>query len=91
MLPARRYGMVRTQPQKQLYFKCYVVRTVHFGMKLYNDQRNAQVFKFILFIYYFCLTSFGLSFSPLSEGGVQHWQWFKTAGYGVSALAPNPT
>jgi hypothetical protein len=27
----------------------YVVRTVHFGMKLYNDQRNAQVFN--LFIY----------------------------------------
>jgi hypothetical protein len=22
----------------------YVVRTVHFGMKLYNDQRNAQGF-----------------------------------------------
>jgi hypothetical protein len=26
-----------------------VVRTVHFGMKLYNDQRNAQVFN--LFVY----------------------------------------
>jgi hypothetical protein len=26
----------------QLLF--YVVRTVHFGMKLYDDQRNAQVF-----------------------------------------------
>jgi hypothetical protein len=32
-----------------LVFKCYVVSTVHFGMKLYNDQRNAQVFN--LFIY----------------------------------------
>jgi hypothetical protein len=30
-------------------FKFYVVRTMHFGMKLYNDQRNAQVFN--LFIY----------------------------------------
>jgi hypothetical protein len=30
-----------------LYF--YVVSTVHFGMKLSNDQRNAQVFN--LFIY----------------------------------------
>jgi hypothetical protein len=29
--------------------KLYVVRTVHFGMKLYNDQRNAQAFN--LFIY----------------------------------------
>jgi hypothetical protein len=29
--------------------KFYVVRTVHFGMKLFNDQRNAQVFN--LFIY----------------------------------------
>jgi hypothetical protein len=27
----------------------YVVMTVYFGMKLYNDQRNAQVFN--LFIY----------------------------------------
>jgi hypothetical protein len=27
----------------------YVVRTVHFGMKLYNDQHNAQAFN--LFIY----------------------------------------
>jgi hypothetical protein len=27
----------------------YVVRTVHFGMKMYNDQRNAQAFN--LFIY----------------------------------------
>jgi ribosomal protein L37E len=27
----------------------YVVRTAHFGMKMYNDQRNAQVFN--LFIY----------------------------------------
>jgi hypothetical protein len=29
--------------------KLYVVRTVHFGMKLYKEQRNAQVFN--LFIY----------------------------------------
>jgi hypothetical protein len=29
--------------------KFYVVRTVYFGMKLYIDQRNAQVFN--LFIY----------------------------------------
>jgi hypothetical protein len=34
---------------KQRRLKFYVVRIVHFGMKLYNDQRNAQVFN--LFIY----------------------------------------
>jgi hypothetical protein len=26
--------------------KFYVVKTVHFGMKLYNNQRNARVFNF---------------------------------------------
>jgi hypothetical protein len=29
----------------------------------------------------------GLSFSPSSEAGVQLRQWFKSAGYGVSARA----
>jgi hypothetical protein len=28
----------------------YVVRTVHFGMKLYNDQRNAQVFNSFIYL-----------------------------------------
>jgi hypothetical protein len=33
-------------------FKFYVVRTVHFGMKLYNEKRNWQVFNFFyLFTY----------------------------------------
>jgi hypothetical protein len=38
------------------YSKCYVVRTVHFGIKLYNDQRNAQVFNlftYLLLLYLF--------------------------------------
>jgi hypothetical protein len=35
---------------------------------------------------YFCLKCFGLSISPSSEAGVQLRQWFKTPGYGVSAL-----
>jgi hypothetical protein len=35
---------------------------------------------------YFCLTCFGLSFSPSSEAGVQLRQWFNTPGYGVSIL-----
>jgi hypothetical protein len=34
---------------KQNMDKFYVGRTVQFGLKLYNDQRNAQVFT--LFIY----------------------------------------
>jgi hypothetical protein len=32
---------------------------------------------------YFCLTCFGVSFSPSSEAGVQFRQWFKSSGYGV--------
>jgi hypothetical protein len=67
--------------------KFYVIMTVHFGMNLYNNQRNVQVF--YLSIYY-CLTCFGLSFSPSSETGVQLRQWFKTLGYGVSARALTP-
>jgi hypothetical protein len=35
----------------------------------------------------FCLTCFGLSFSPFSEEGVQFRQWFKFPGYDVSARA----
>jgi hypothetical protein len=66
----------------------YVVRTVHFGMKLYNDKRNAQVFN--LFIYFFCLACFGLSFSPSSEASVQLRQWFTSPGYGLSARALTP-
>jgi hypothetical protein len=70
--------------------KFYVVSSVHFGMKLYIYQRNAQVFHFLSI--YFCLTFFGLSFSPSSEAGVQFRQWFKSLGYGVGsrALAPYP-
>jgi hypothetical protein len=40
--------------------------------KLYNDQRNAQVFN--LFIY-LLLPCFGVSFSQSSEAGVQVRQW----------------
>jgi hypothetical protein len=65
----------------------YIVRTVHFGMKLYNEQRNAQVFN--LFIYFY-LACFGLSFSPSSEAGVQFRQWFKSPGYGARARALTP-
>jgi hypothetical protein len=44
--------------------------------------------KFLIYLsIYFCLTCFGLSFSPSSEAGVQIRQWFKSAGYGVSARA----
>jgi hypothetical protein len=39
--------------------------------------------KFLIYLsIYFCLTCFGLSFSPFSEAGVQFRQWFKSPGYG---------
>jgi hypothetical protein len=44
--------------------------------------------KFVIYLsIYVCLTCFGLSFSPSLEAGVQIRQWFKSAGYGVSARA----
>jgi preprotein translocase subunit SecG len=44
--------------------------------------------KFLTYLsVYFCLTCFGLSFSPSSEAGVQFGEWFKSSGYGVSARA----
>jgi hypothetical protein len=59
--------------------------TLHFEMKLCIDQRNAQ---FLIYLsVYFCLTCFGISFSPSSEAGVQLRQWSKSAWYGVSARA----
>jgi hypothetical protein len=53
------YMLSGNDPQTQIFieqlFWCrmtaaffYVVRTVHFGMKLYNDQRNAQVFNLFI-------------------------------------------
>jgi hypothetical protein len=72
-----------------LYLFCFV-RTVHFGMKLYNDQPNAQVFNLFYLSIFFCLTCFGRSFSPSSEAGVQRRQWFKSAEYGVRARALTP-
>jgi hypothetical protein len=52
----------------------YAVRTVHFGMKIYNDQRNAHVFN--LFIYLVLPYMFRAFFSPTV--------------YGVSARALTP-
>jgi hypothetical protein len=52
-----------------LNFIFYVVSTVHFEMKLYNNQRNARFFKIYLFIC-FCLSCFGLFLSPSSRGTV---------------------
>jgi hypothetical protein len=44
--------------------------------------------KFLIYLsIYFCLTRFGLSFSPSLEAGVLLRQWFKSPGYGVSAQA----
>jgi hypothetical protein len=41
----------------------------------------------IYFSIYFCLTCFGLPFSPSSEASVQIRQWFKSPWYGISARA----
>jgi hypothetical protein len=65
----------------------YVVMTVHFGMKLFDDQINAHFLNLFYLCIYFCLTCFGLSFSPSSEAGVQLRQWLKPPDYGVSARA----
>jgi hypothetical protein len=44
--------------------------------------------KFLIYLsIYFCLTCFGLSFSPSSEAGLQIREWFKSPGYGASARA----
>jgi hypothetical protein len=48
--------------QRIFNFKFYVVRTVHFGIKLYNDQLKAQVFN--LFIYFFLTYSVGTVSAP---------------------------
>jgi hypothetical protein len=37
----------RRDSRKIFICEFYAVRTVHFGMKLYNDQANTQVLKFI--------------------------------------------
>jgi hypothetical protein len=67
--------------------KFYVVRTAHFGMKLYNDQCNAQIFKFI-YLFTSALHVSGFLLAHLQrQVYVQLRQWFKSTGYGVSARA----
>jgi hypothetical protein len=57
--------------------------------KLYNDQRNAQVFN--LFIYLLLPYMFQAFFKPFFKRHcVQIRQWFKSPGYGVSARALTP-
>jgi hypothetical protein len=54
----------------------------------WNCTMTNVMHKFLIYLsIYFCLTCFGLSFSPSSEADVQFWQWFKSAGYDVSAWA----
>jgi hypothetical protein len=71
----------------------YVVSTVHLGMKLCNDQRNAQVFN--LFVYLLLPYMFLAFFSQSSGAGVQLRQlrqWLNYPGYRVcdQALTPYP-
>jgi hypothetical protein len=52
---------------------------------------NNVMHKFLIYLsIYFCLTCFGLSFSPSSEAGIKLRQKFMAAGYGVSARALIP-
>jgi hypothetical protein len=55
-----------------LFIKFCVLRTVNFGIKLYNDQLNAQVFNLFYLSIYVCLTCLGLSFGPSSEADLNH-------------------
>jgi hypothetical protein len=60
------------------------------AFKIIAILHNTQLATFIKLLetvscIYFCLTCFALYFSPFSEAGVQLLQWFKCAGYGVSA------
>jgi hypothetical protein len=55
----------------------HVLRALHFRMKLYNDQRNAQVFN--LFIY---LLLPSLVLAHLQRQVVQVWLWCQRPGAG---------
>jgi hypothetical protein len=60
-------------------------------LKTTNCIMTNVIHKFLIYLsIYFCFACFGLSFSPSSEAGVQLRHWFKSPGYGVSALAPTP-
>jgi hypothetical protein len=75
---------------KAAAFLIYVIRTVHFGMKLYYDKRNAQVFN--LFIYLLLPYMFRVLFEPIFRGryttsAVVQVSW---VGFSARALAPYP-
>jgi hypothetical protein len=72
-----------------------VLRVLNFMLKdraFWNDCTMTNVmYKFIIYLsIFFCLTCFGISFSPPSEAGVKIRQWFKSPGYGFSAWALTP-
>jgi hypothetical protein len=55
------------------------------SMLVLNCTITNVIHKFLICLsIHFCLTCFGLSFSPSSEAGVLLRQWFKSAGYGVT-------
>jgi hypothetical protein len=63
---ARLEYKVRTNCLKSSLWSFHVVRTVHFGMKLYNYQHNAQVFN--LFVYLLLSYMFRAFFHPIFRG-----------------------
>jgi preprotein translocase subunit SecG len=63
----------------------YLIRTC---ILEWNCIMTNVMYKFLIYLsIYFCVTCFGLSFSPSSEAGEQFQQWFKSPGYTVSTLA----
>jgi hypothetical protein len=59
----------------------YVVRTVNFGKKLYNDQRNAQVCYLLYLSIYFCLTCCGWA-------GIAQSVWRLATGWRIRGSNP---
>jgi hypothetical protein len=60
-----------------------VVRTVHFGMKFYNDHRKARVFN--VFIYLLVPYMFRAFFKPIFRSKCTNSAVVEVLGYGISA------
>jgi hypothetical protein len=58
--------------QRCLAILC-VVRIMHFGMKLYNDQHNAQVFNLLIYLFISALDVSGFLLAPLQWQMENFW------------------
>jgi hypothetical protein len=80
--------------EKFVYYIFYVVRTVRFGMKLYNDKRTAQIF--YLFIYLLLPYMFRAFFKPIFRGRFTNsavvlvcWVWCQRPALTPYPIAPS--